>query len=203
MNIDYTIECDTSYRTGAPTKKRPTPIVVTFLKQSDRDHVFYKRINLKNSRHYKRVWINEDLTPTARWAKTMVRLISRQAQEKGMQCRNAKFSVTVGDVKYSENTFSELPVPLSTQDVKQIQIDHKTIAYQLEYAPFSSLYPTSVKIRESTMTHLNKLSSTSRLNRTSAPSSQRDSYYVETRTLSSKGEMKSKSTKNGEKLRKR
>ena len=148
MNIDYAIECDTSYRSGPYMKNRPRPIIVTFLKQSDRDHVFYKRINLKNSRDYKQVWINEDLSPTARRAKTMVRLITKQAQEKGVQCRSTKFSVTVGEARYNENSFDELPLPLSTQEVKQIQIDHKTVAYQSEHAPFSSMYPARVKIGE-------------------------------------------------------
>ena len=148
MNIDHGIGCDTCYRSGTSGKNRPRPIVVTFLKQSDRDHVFYKRTSLKDSRDYQRVWINEDLAPAARRAKTVVRLIAKQAQEKGIPCRNNKFTVTVGDVKYSENNYNELPSHLSVKNVKQIQIDHKTIAYQSEHAPFSSLYPSKIKIGE-------------------------------------------------------
>ena len=148
MRIDYPIECDTCFRTGLYSRNRPRPVVVTFLKSSDRDHVFAKRTSLKNSKDYSNVWVNEDLAPAIRRTKTMVRLIARQAQEKGIACRNNKFSVTVNDVKYDERSLTELPPPLSTQNIKQIQIDTNTIAYQSEYAPLSSMYPAKVKIGE-------------------------------------------------------
>ena len=148
MCIDYPIEYDTCFRTGLYTRNRPRPIIVTFLKYSDRDHVFAKRTNLKDSKDFSRVWINEDLAPSARRTKTMVRLITRQAHEKGIPCKNNKFSVTVDDVKYGESNLAELPSPLSTQNIKQIQIDANTIAYQSEYAPLSSMYPAKVKIRD-------------------------------------------------------
>ena len=142
MGIDHSVECDTCYRTGSYSKnnKRTRPIVVTFLKQSDRDHVYARRINLKKSKDYSKIWVNEDLAPNARRAKTMVRLITRQANDKGIPCKTNKFSITVDNVKYSESNLDELPQTLSTKNIKQIQIDHQTIAYQSEHAPFSSLY---------------------------------------------------------------
>ena len=146
MSIDYPIECDTCFRTGLYSLNRPRPIIVTFLKSSDRDHVFVKRTTLKNSKDFSRVWINEDLSPGIRRTKTMVRLLARQAQEHGIPCRNNKFSVTVNDVKYGESNLAELPPPLSTQNIKQIQVDANTIAYQSEHAPLSSMYPAKVKI---------------------------------------------------------
>ena len=148
MGIDHAVECDICYRTGPYNKSRPRPVIVSFLKQADRDHVFAKRVNLKTSRDYGRIWINEDLAPAARRTKTVVRLVTKQAQNKGIPCKNGKFSVTVGDIKYNENTLTELPNQLSVKNVKQVQIDPRTVAYQSEFAPFSSLYPAKVKIGE-------------------------------------------------------
>ena len=148
MSINHTVECDTCYRTGPYSRNKPRPIVVTFLKQMERDHVFSKRVNLKTSKDYSRAWVNEDLAPTARRTKTMVRLIAKQAHKKGVACKNNKFSVTVDDIKYNENRLTELPHPLSTECIKQIRIDANTIAYQSEHAPLSSMYPAKVKIGE-------------------------------------------------------
>ena len=111
MKIDHPIECDTCYRTGPYSRNMPRPIVISFLKQADRDHVFAKRVTLKTSRECSKVWVNEDLAPTARRAKTMVRLINRQAHEKGVPCRSSKFTVTVDNIKYNEDTLN----PANTQ----------------------------------------------------------------------------------------
>ena len=146
MRIDHSVESDSCYRTGPYNKNRPRPIVVSFLKQSDRDYVFSQRMNLKDSKDYSKIWINEDLAPSVRRTKTMVRLIAKQAYDKGIPCRNNKFSLTVNGIKYSGEELKELPAPLSAQDLKQIQIDEKTIAYQSEHAPLSSMYPAKVKI---------------------------------------------------------
>ena len=78
----------------------------------------------------------------------MVRLIAKQAHDKKIPCRNNKFSVTVNGINYKEGDLNKLPTPLSTKNIKQIQIDYKTIAYQSEHAPLSSLYPAKVKIGE-------------------------------------------------------
>ena len=160
MNIDHSVECDTCYRTGVYNRNKPRPIVVSFLKQADRDHVFAKRTSLKSSKDCSRVWINEDLAPTARRTKTMVRLITRQAHEKGIPCKSSKFTVTVDNTKYGDDNLNELPPPLSTQNVKQIQINANMIAYQSEHAPLSSLYPAPVKIENKNMTPRNKHFST-------------------------------------------
>ena len=99
-----------------------TPATGPALEQTERDHVFTKRMNLQASKNYSRVWINEDLAPAARRTKTMVRLNARQAHEKGIPCRNNKFSVTVNDVRYHENDLAELPSPSSTENIKQIKM---------------------------------------------------------------------------------
>ena len=148
MSIDHPVECNVCYRTGPYNRNRPRPIMVTFLKQADRDHVFAKRMSLKDSKDCKQVWINEVLAPPARRAKTMVRLMTRQAQEKGVPCKTSKFSITVDNIKYSEESLRELTPLLSTKNVKQVQIDANTIVYQSEYAPLSSPYPARVKIGE-------------------------------------------------------
>ena len=148
MKINHAVECDTSYRTGPYIRSRPRPIVVTFLKQADRDHVFASRTHLKGSRDFSKVWVNEDLSPPTRRTKTMVRMIAKQAYDKGIPCKNNKYSVTLDDVRYNESDLRELPQPLSTQNVKQIQMDPKTIAYQSEHAPLSSLFPAPIKIGE-------------------------------------------------------
>ena len=144
MNIGRELNFDVCYRQGAYNKNRTHPILISFAKQSDRDLVYAKRMDLRHSSSYQKVWVNEDLGPTSRRARNMIRHIARQAQNQGIDHRTGKYTIYIGNTKYDESTLDDLPPPLHPSNVKQVQIDPNTIAYQSEHAPFSNFYPSPI-----------------------------------------------------------
>ena len=141
LKLDKGIDIDTCYRVGSYNKNRTRPINVAFVKQSDRDLVYSWRTELRRTENHKQVWVNEDLGQISTKTRNMIRLIAKQAQAEGIDCRTGKYALFVGNRKFDESNFDELPHPLHPSSVKQIQIDATTIAYQSENAPFSNFYP--------------------------------------------------------------
>ena len=90
----------------------------------------------------------------------MIRLIARQAQIEGIDCRTGKYAVYVDRRKYNESNLNDLPPPLHPSSIKQVQIDDSTIAYQSENVPFSNFYPANFTLRNKTSRATNRLSST-------------------------------------------
>ena len=84
--------------------------------------------------------------PISKKTRNMVRLIARQAQAEGIDCRTGKYTVHFNKEKYDASSLDELPPPLHPSNVKQIRIDNDTIAYQSEFAPFSNMFPVCITI---------------------------------------------------------
>ena len=135
---------DACYRQGNYSRNRNRPIVISFQKQTDRDLVYASRLNLRRTEDFKHVWVNEDLGPTSKKARNIIRLIGRQAQTEGIDCRTGKYDIRINKEKFESDNLDDLPPPLHPSKVKQIQIDQNTIAYQSEFAPFSNLYPVQI-----------------------------------------------------------
>ena len=142
IDVNKGVEIDTCFRVGGYMKNRTRPITVTFLRQGDRDLVYARRMNLKHSKEFKRVWINEDLGAVSSKTRNMIRLITRQAQQQGIDHKTGKYNIQIDNVRYGEHNLGDLPPPLNPSTLKQIQIDANTIAYQSEDAPFSNFYPS-------------------------------------------------------------
>ena len=119
--------------------------MVTFERQEARDAVFARRIELKHSNNFQRVWINEDAGPASKRKQGIIRLISRQAQLQGVDCRTGKYALHINKVKYDDADWEELTPQLQPASLKQLKIDNDTIAYQSEFAPFSNFYPRVTK----------------------------------------------------------
>ena len=144
LNINKGMEFDACYRQGNYNKNRNRPIVVVFQKQLDRDLVYASRMNLRKTPDYKQVWVNEDLGQASKKTRNMIRLIAKQAQVEGIDCRTGKYALHINKERYDSSNLDELPPPLHPSIVKQIRVDKDTIAYQSEFAPFSNLFPVSI-----------------------------------------------------------
>ena len=134
------------YRVGSFTKSRARPILVSFERQADRDLIYKKRMELRKTADYQKVWVNEDLGPISKRRRGLIRMIAKEAELQGIDCRTGKYSLHVNQVKYSEDNLDDLPPPLHPTQLKQILVDDKMIAYQSEYAPFSNFFPCKVVI---------------------------------------------------------
>ena len=60
--------------------------------------------------------------------------------------RSGKYSILLGKTRYDAANIDDLPKPLHSSSLKQIQIDDSTIAYQSEFAPSSNVYPCQVLV---------------------------------------------------------
>ena len=146
LSINQSINFEACYRMGPTNKSHPRAIMVTFEKQSERDAVYARRMELKNTTHYKRVWINEDLGSISKRKRNIIRLITKEAQLQGIDCRSGKYSLHMNRTKFDCDNLDDLPPPLHPTQLKQVQIDAETIAYQSEFAPFSNFYPSPITI---------------------------------------------------------
>ena len=146
MNINKGINFEACYRVGMFSKSRPRRVLVTFERQVDRDLVYARRMELKGSSTHARVWINEDVSPASKRKREIIRLISREAQQQGIDCRTGKYAIHIEKAKFDENNFEELPSSLQPASLKQVKIDDKTLAYQSEHAPLSNFFPSLIVI---------------------------------------------------------
>ena len=146
LSITKGINFDTCYRIGSFERSRCRPILVSFERQSDRDLLYAKRMALKKTADYQRVWVNEDLGPISKRKRSLIRMISREAQLQGFDCKTGKYAIHIDKTKYDDTNIDELPQQLHLTQLKQVQIDQNTIAYQSEFAPFSNFFTCSVVI---------------------------------------------------------
>ena len=87
MNVNRGIQFEACYRIGPFDKSRVRPILVSFERMADRDLVYTKRFDLKRSADYHKVWINEDLNPASKRKRELLRMITKEAQQQGHDCR--------------------------------------------------------------------------------------------------------------------
>ena len=147
MKVHKDTTYDMAYRVGPYNGgTKPRPIIVTFVKTTDRDEVYSKRINLKHSQAFSKVWVNEDMGQTARRKMNIIRMVARQAQAQGVQHKATKFSIQIGDEKYDERNLEDLPSHLSLDKIKTIAVNNDTLAYQSEHSYLSNLYPCKIRI---------------------------------------------------------
>ena len=140
------INFDACFRMGPYTKGRPRPIFLTFEKLSDRNLVYAKRMDLRRTADFQRVWINEDLGNISKKKRGIIRMIAKEAAIQGIDCRTGKYAIHIDNVKYDNDNLTELPMRLQPTHLKQIQVNPTTLAYQSEHAPFSNFFACQIKI---------------------------------------------------------
>ena len=146
LGVNRQVNFEACFRMGHYIRGKMRPVHVGFERQADRDLVYSKRFELRHTTDFQRVWINEDLGQASKRKRGLIRMIAKQAQEQGIDCRTGKYSLQVQNVRYDANNLEDLPPQLQPANLKQIQIDEKTLAYQSEMAPFSNFYPCQVVI---------------------------------------------------------
>ena len=146
MSVDRRVNLAACYRMGPFNKKHSRPILVSFENQADRDMVYSRRMELKQSNEYRRVWINEDLSQGSKRKKGLIRLITKEALQQGVDCKSGKYTLHINNTKYDENNLDDLPAQLHPSNLKQVRINDSTIAYQSEHAPFSNFFHCDITI---------------------------------------------------------
>ena len=144
------INFENCYRVGSYIKGRSRPILVSFERQADRDLLFAKRMELKHTTHYQRVWVNEVLGPASKRKRGLIRLIAKEASLQGIDHRTGKYAIHIDKVKYDCSNLDELPPNLHPTQLKQVQVNDTTLAYQSEHAPFSNFFACPIKLGKHT-----------------------------------------------------
>ena len=108
--------------------------------------IYGKRMDLKHSTDFQMVWINEDLGQASKRKRGLIRLITREAQQQGIECKSGKYALHINRIKYDESNWDELPPQIQPAALKQVQIDKETLAYQSEFAPLSNFFPCKIVI---------------------------------------------------------
>ena len=101
---------------------------------------------MRKTADYQKVWVNEDLGPISQRKRGIIRLITKEAQQQGIDCRTGKYTIQIDKVKYDSSNLQDLPSQLHPSQLKQAQIDRDTIAYQSEFAPFSNFFRCCIVI---------------------------------------------------------
>ena len=146
LQVGKGISFEACYRMGPFIKGRSRPILVTFEKQLDRDMLYSRRMDLKRTADFHRVWMNEDLGPISKKKRGIIRLIAKEAALQGVDCKTGKYSIQIDKARYNAENLEELPPKLHPTQLKQVQVNDSTIAYQSEYAPFSNFYPSQIRL---------------------------------------------------------
>ena len=150
LDVHKGVNFEACYRMGPYVKGRSRPILVTFERQVDRDLLYARRMDLKHTTGFQRVWVNEDLGPISKKKRGVIRLIAREASLQGIDCRTGKYSIRIDNVKYDGGNLDELPPKLQLTQLKQVMVNETTLAYQSEYAPFSNFYTCNIKLGKHT-----------------------------------------------------
>ena len=146
LQVHKGINYEGCYRMGPYTKSRIRPIVVSFERQADRDAIYTKRFELKRTQDFKKVWINEDLGALSKRKRGLIRMISKEAQAQGVDCKTGKYFVQIEGKRYDDTNLEELPPQLQLTNLKQTMVAKDVLAYQSEHAPFSNFFPCQVVI---------------------------------------------------------
>ena len=146
LSVREGINFDACFRVGPFIKHRVRPILVAFERQSDRDLIYEKRFDLKRTKDYQKIWVNEDMGALSKRKRGLIRLITKEAQQQGVDCCTGKYSITIDKKRYDDDNIQDLPSKLHPTQLKQVQIDEGTLAYQSEFAPFSNFYACKVNV---------------------------------------------------------
>ena len=146
LGITKPVEYDAAYRLGQNKQgKHPRPLLVSFVRQDDRNFIFSKRAQLRDSPHFSRVWVSEDVSSRTRRVRGVIREVAKEARNQGAHCVATPNSVTINHRKYTEATLDDLPPEFAVEKTKMKKMGD-TLAYRSEHAPFSNLYPANTPV---------------------------------------------------------
>ena len=141
-----TERCDRAQRRGkqvAPPGKssRPRPIVISFIRLSDKLKIFKFLKNLKDQDKWKGVSIGDDLTETQRDQVRDLLALSAYTRSKGHEAAVRGNFLVVDGTRYRYEDLSQLPEGLTLCKAKTIEVDWgKGLAFQSHHSPMSNMY---------------------------------------------------------------
>ena len=147
----YKVEIDVAHRLGSlvPNRRKPRPVIVKFLKLSDRRRVWSGKLKLKptNKQGTERIWIREDIPKEAKEINDTLYKTLNAANRIGSygQCNVRNFHLYFNGLAYTVDELEELPHEIRPSTLAT-QTDDVTLVFFTKKSPFSNHYPRQFKV---------------------------------------------------------
>ena len=127
---------------------RLRPIVVVFLRQTEKSEFFRNIRNLKGNDEWRNVFFNDDLTELQANEQRDLRALAAYARNEGKEAVVRGGALWFENRKYRYNELHKLPPGFSLLKAKTLEIlDGKAVVFQSPHSPLSNLYPCNVVFR--------------------------------------------------------
>ena len=160
VGVDYTTRvCVNLYRRGRrprTTKEnrdqeeqgRPRPIVVVFLRQTEKAQFFRNLKNLKGKDQWQNVFFNDDLTELQQIEQRDLRSLVAYTKKIGKEASVRAGAFWFEGRKYRYEDLHRLPPEITLLKAKTLSILNDTaIVFQSPHSPLSNLYPCNLLYR--------------------------------------------------------
>ena len=160
VGVDYnTRVCVNIYRRGRRARKhdrqeqqegpkRPRPVVVVFLRQTEKAQFFRNLKNLKGKDQWKNVYFNDDLTELQQIEQRDLRSLVAYAKKVGKEASVRAGAFWYEGRKYRYDELHRLPLEITLLKAKTLSIlDDTALVFQSPHSPLSNLYPCNLLYR--------------------------------------------------------
>ena len=135
-------DIDTFYRRGKLTEnsQRPRPIVVSFLRLSDKHLMFKSLYKLKENKAWKFIYINDDLTERQLSDIRDLKALNALARSQGTNSFMKGNHLVINGQRFNSENLDKLPKNLSMEKTKNRLVDDKKgLAFQGHHSVFSNM----------------------------------------------------------------
>ena len=134
-------------REGA-TERRPPPIVVVFLRHTEKAKFFGNLKNLKGKDAWKEVYFNDDLTELQQIEQRDLRALTAYAKLIGKEAKVRGGALWYEGRRYRHEDLHRLPEEIFLLKAKTLTIlDGTAIVFQSPHSPLSNLFPCNLVFR--------------------------------------------------------
>ena len=126
-------------------KTRPRPIVVGFVRTTEKASVFKNLSNLKGCEKWNGVYVGDDYTECQRNQIRDLRALSAYTRRLGHDSIVRNHYLWIDNKRYVYEDHDRLPPGVTFESVKTLEVlDGKGLAFQSSHSPLSNLYPCNV-----------------------------------------------------------
>ena len=135
-------DVDSFYRRGRlnEANSRPRPIVITFVRMTDKILLFRNLYKLKNNNNWRNIYVNDDLTERQLSEIRDLKALNALARSQGANSFMKGNSLVINDQKYNASNLDRLPENISIEKAKNRLVDgDKGLAFQGHHSVLSNM----------------------------------------------------------------
>ena len=135
-------DVDSFYRRGRlnEANDRPRPIVITFVRLTDKILLFRNLHKLKNNKDWRNIYVNDDLTERQLSEIRDLKALNALARSQGANSFMKGNNLVINDQKYNASNLDKLPENISMEKAKNRLVDgDKGLAFQGHHSVLSNM----------------------------------------------------------------